>query len=144
MATISFDACTALAAVCHARGQTVALAVDPFDLLHPGVLQLIEAARTRADVVVACVVDDGSAPVTPAAERAEVVAALASVDAAVVLKAREIPSLVDGVNALAVVLTAAPSDEWLRMFPAGSKERLVVASSEWSTDRVLNLIARRD
>jgi len=59
-----------------------------FDLLHPGHVRLLEQARDLADVLVVAVENDDSVrgtvksegPVTPQAERAEILAALAAVD----------------------------------------------------------------
>jgi rfaE bifunctional protein nucleotidyltransferase chain/domain len=84
------------------KGQRVVLAVGAFDLLHPGHVRLLEQARGFGDVTVVAVKDDGTVrseaeqsrdearsaalrPVTPAAERAEILAALAAVDFVTVL-----------------------------------------------------------
>jgi rfaE bifunctional protein nucleotidyltransferase chain/domain len=83
-------------------GQRVVFASGCFDLLHPGHVRFLEQARAFGDIVVVAVrsdasVSDGenaaipgaaektpskqpSRPITPAAERAEIVAALAAVD----------------------------------------------------------------
>ena len=69
-------------------GKTVALANGVFDLLHVGHVRYLEGARALADVLVVAVNDDASVralkgpgrPRIPAAERAEVVAALACTD----------------------------------------------------------------
>jgi len=60
-----------------------------FDLLHPGHIRLLEQARTHADLLVVGVNSDRSVrdlkgkgrPLLPEAERAELLAALAAVDA---------------------------------------------------------------
>ncbi|NMB75879.1 MAG: adenylyltransferase/cytidyltransferase family protein [Myxococcales bacterium] len=70
------------------KGHTVALANGVFDLLHVGHLRYLEGAAELADVLVVAVNGDESArrlkgpgrPIIPAAERAELVAALAAVD----------------------------------------------------------------
>jgi rfaE bifunctional protein nucleotidyltransferase chain/domain len=75
------------------NGKRVVCAIGVFDLLHPGHVRLLEQARALADVLVVGVQSDARAreekgpdrPVTPAAERAEILAALAAVDFAVVL-----------------------------------------------------------
>jgi D-glycero-beta-D-manno-heptose 1-phosphate adenylyltransferase len=75
-----------------ARGKTVAFANGHFDLLHVGHLRYLQAARAEADALVVAVNDDASVarlkgpgrPVVPAAERAELLAALAPVDFVVV------------------------------------------------------------
>ena len=73
-------------------GRTVALANGVFDLLHVGHLRYLEGAAREADVLVVAVNDDAAVralkgpdrPVLPAADRAELVAALRCVHAVVV------------------------------------------------------------
>ena len=73
-------------------GKRVALANGHFDLLHVGHLRYLEAARAEADVLVVALNDDASVarlkgpgrPVVPAAERAELLAALEPVDFVVI------------------------------------------------------------
>lgn len=75
-----------------ARGKTIAFANGHFDLLHVGHLRYLRAARAEGDVLVVAVNDDASVarlkgagrPIVPAAERAELIAALAPVDFVVV------------------------------------------------------------
>jgi len=76
----------------RARGETVAFANGHFDLLHVGHLRYLRAARREADCLVVGLNDDASVaalkgagrPVVPAAERAELLAALEPVDYVVV------------------------------------------------------------
>ena len=73
-------------------GKTVVFTNGVFDLLHPGHLRYLQQARSLGDALIVGVNSDRSVrankgpdrPITPEAERAEVVAALAAVDAAVV------------------------------------------------------------
>lgn len=84
---------------------TVVFTNGVFDLLHPGHVEILEAARKLGDALVVGVNDDASAarlgkgpgrPVQPAAARARVVAALAAVDR-VVLFAEDTPlTLIEG------------------------------------------------
>ncbi|HEX2254263.1 MAG TPA: adenylyltransferase/cytidyltransferase family protein [Thermoanaerobaculia bacterium] len=72
----------------RAAGRRVALANGHFDLLHVGHLRYLRDARRQADALVVAVNDDESVrrlkgpgrPVVPAAERAELLAALEPVD----------------------------------------------------------------
>ncbi len=72
----------------RAAGRTVAVANGHFDLLHVGHLRYLRAAAATADVLVVAVNDDDSVarlkgvgrPIVPAAERAELLAALEPVD----------------------------------------------------------------
>jgi rfaE bifunctional protein nucleotidyltransferase chain/domain len=73
-------------------GRCVAFTNGCFDLLHPGHLALLEAARAEGDVLVVGLNSDASVrglkgegrPVFPEAERAETLLALEAVDAVVV------------------------------------------------------------
>jgi rfaE bifunctional protein nucleotidyltransferase chain/domain len=82
------------------NGQRVVFASGCFDLLHPGHIRLLEQARSLGDILVVGVQSDTSVraaaglrglgnvsmtngpprPITPAAERSEILAALAAVD----------------------------------------------------------------
>jgi D-glycero-beta-D-manno-heptose 1-phosphate adenylyltransferase len=80
-------------------GRSIALANGLFDLFHVGHLRYLEGARALADVLVVAVNGDASArlqgkgpgrPVVPAAERAEVVAALRCVDHVVLFSTQDV------------------------------------------------------
>lgn len=88
-----------LRAQASAAGRTIALANGVFDLFHVGHLRYLQGARALADLLVVAVNSDVSArllgkgpgrPVVPAAERAEIVAALACVDHVVLFDARDV------------------------------------------------------
>ena len=73
------------------EGRTIALANGCFDLLHVGHVRYLQAAAEEADRLVVAVNDDAVAslkgpgrPIMPAADRAELVAALRGVDYVVV------------------------------------------------------------
>ena len=76
----------------RARGLKVAFANGHFDLLHVGHLRYLAAAKREADRLIVAVNDDASVeklkgrgrPIVPAAERAELLAALAPVDYVVI------------------------------------------------------------
>lgn len=73
-------------------GRRIVFTNGVFDLLHPGHVRYLQAARREGDVLVVGVNSDRSVrvvkgptrPVVPQEERAEVLAALASVDAVVI------------------------------------------------------------
>jgi D-beta-D-heptose 7-phosphate kinase/D-beta-D-heptose 1-phosphate adenosyltransferase len=81
----------AFAGRCRADGQTVVFTNGVFDLLHPGHVRYLQRARALGDALIVGLNSDRSVraikgphrPITPEAERAELVAALACVDAAV-------------------------------------------------------------
>jgi rfaE bifunctional protein nucleotidyltransferase chain/domain len=76
----------------RAAGRRIAFANGHFDLLHVGHLRYLAAARAEGDRLVVAVNDDDSVtrlkgpgrPIVPAAERAELLAALAPVDYVVI------------------------------------------------------------
>jgi D-beta-D-heptose 7-phosphate kinase/D-beta-D-heptose 1-phosphate adenosyltransferase len=76
----------------RSAGFRVVLTNGCFDLLHPGHLKLLEEARAEGDVLVVAINSDRSVreikgaerPLTPAAERAEILLALEPVDRVVV------------------------------------------------------------
>jgi D-glycero-beta-D-manno-heptose 1-phosphate adenylyltransferase len=76
----------------RARRLKVVFTNGVFDLLHPGHLRYLQAARAEGDVLIVGINSDRSVraikgadrPITPEAERAELLAALACVDAVVV------------------------------------------------------------
>jgi D-glycero-beta-D-manno-heptose 1-phosphate adenylyltransferase len=73
-------------------GKVVVFTNGVYDLLHPGHVRYLSAARALGDALVVGVNSDRSVrankgpdrPINPEAERAEVIAALSSVDAAIV------------------------------------------------------------
>ena len=73
-------------------GQRVVFTNGVFDLLHPGHVRYLEAAKAQGDRLIVAVNSDRSVrankgpsrPITPEAERAEIIASLACVDAVVI------------------------------------------------------------
>ena len=82
----------ALVAKLHAAGRTVVFTNGVFDLLHPGHIRYLGQARALGDALIVGVNSDRSVrankgperPITPEAERAEILAALRVVDGAVI------------------------------------------------------------
>ena len=71
----------------QSEGKTVVLTNGCFDLIHVGHVRYLRAAKAEGDVLIVALNDDGSVrkfkgvePLTPADERAEVVAAFEGVD----------------------------------------------------------------
>ena len=85
----------------RAAGRTIAFANGCFDLLHVGHVRYLKAAAAEADRLIVAVNDDPSVsalkgpgrPVVSAADRAEVVSALADVDYVVVFGDRTVERL---------------------------------------------------
>ncbi len=80
------------AARARAAGRRVVFTNGVFDLLHPGHVRYLQAARAEGDTMIIAINSDRSVsaikgptrPITPQNERAEVLGALACVDAVVV------------------------------------------------------------
>jgi rfaE bifunctional protein nucleotidyltransferase chain/domain len=85
----SIDNAARLAEAIRARGGTVVFTNGVFDLLHPGHIRYLHDARQLGDALIVGVNSDRSVrvnkgserPVTPEAERAEILVALECVDA---------------------------------------------------------------
>jgi D-beta-D-heptose 7-phosphate kinase/D-beta-D-heptose 1-phosphate adenosyltransferase len=89
---LSLEEAAAFADTQRRAGRRVVFTNGVYDLLHPGHVRYLQAARAEGDVLVVGVNSDRSVrankgpsrPLTPAPERAEILAALACVDAAVI------------------------------------------------------------
>lgn len=89
MPVLSRQEAADVSAHAHAAGRTVVFTNGVFDLLHPGHVRYLQQARALGDLLIMAVNSDASVrrnkgperPITPEAERAEVLAALACVDA---------------------------------------------------------------
>jgi rfaE bifunctional protein nucleotidyltransferase chain/domain len=89
---LTVDEAARFAARLQAEGRAVVFTNGVFDLLHPGHVRYLAEARRLGDALIVGLNSDRSVraikgpnrPVTPEAERAEIVAALASVAAAVI------------------------------------------------------------
>ena len=85
----------------RAAGKSIAFANGCFDLLHVGHLRYLQGAAGEADRLIVAVNDDASVaalkgagrPILPAADRAELVAALRGVDYVVVFSDRTVERL---------------------------------------------------
>jgi D-glycero-beta-D-manno-heptose 1-phosphate adenylyltransferase len=92
MRTLSREACATFVADLRTTGHRVVFTNGVFDLLHPGHVRYLQAARAEGDVLIVGINSDRSVrgnkgptrPVTPQHERAELLGALACVDAVVV------------------------------------------------------------
>jgi D-glycero-beta-D-manno-heptose 1-phosphate adenylyltransferase len=100
---LTLDEAEAFVAEARARGRRVVFTNGVFDLLHPGHVRYLQAARALGDVLVVGVNSDRSVrankgpsrPVMPEGERAEVLEALAAVDAAVIFDEETPQAIID-------------------------------------------------
>jgi rfaE bifunctional protein nucleotidyltransferase chain/domain len=89
---LSADEAAAWAERLRRAGKTIVFTNGVFDLLHPGHVRYLADARALGDALIVAVNSDRSVrankgperPINPEAERAELLAALASVDAVVI------------------------------------------------------------
>jgi rfaE bifunctional protein nucleotidyltransferase chain/domain len=89
---LTLDEAAELAAAQRAAGRVVVMTNGVFDLMHPGHLRFLEAARAEGDLLIVAVNSDRTVrenkgparPILPEAERAELLAALACVDAVLI------------------------------------------------------------
>ena len=93
MAVLTREAAAAWAEAERASGRRVVFTNGVFDVLHPGHTRYLADARALGDALIVAVNSDRSVraqhkgsdrPITPEAERAELVAALTAVDAVVI------------------------------------------------------------
>jgi D-beta-D-heptose 7-phosphate kinase/D-beta-D-heptose 1-phosphate adenosyltransferase len=95
LGVITAAAARAFAADLQSRGRVVVFTNGVFDLLHPGHVRYLQAARALGDALIVGVNSDRSVrankgperPILPESERAETLAALAAVDAVVIFDA---------------------------------------------------------
>jgi D-beta-D-heptose 7-phosphate kinase/D-beta-D-heptose 1-phosphate adenosyltransferase len=88
----TLDEALALRDRLRSAGKTLVFTNGVFDLLHPGHIRYLQQARSLGDALAVGVNADGSVrankgperPITPEAERAEILAALDAVDAVVI------------------------------------------------------------
>jgi rfaE bifunctional protein nucleotidyltransferase chain/domain len=114
----SIESAVALSARVHHAGGTVVFTTGAFDLLHPGHVRHLQAARRLGDALVVGVHSDRvvraskglERPINPERERAEVLAALACVDAAVVFDDETADSLIRRVQPDVLVRSAGGDD----------------------------------
>jgi D-beta-D-heptose 7-phosphate kinase/D-beta-D-heptose 1-phosphate adenosyltransferase len=89
---LSLADAVALVARLRADGKSIVFTNGVYDLLHPGHVRYLQAARAEGDALIVGVNSDRSVrankglerPIIPEQERAELIAALAAVDAAVI------------------------------------------------------------
>ena len=152
---LSREAVAARVAEARRAGRTIALANGAFDLLHVGHVRYLEGARREADVLVVAVNDDASVralkgagrPVVPAADRAELVAALRVVDAVVVFGEPTVTPLLELLHpdvhckGTDYTVDTVPERETVRAY--GGRTAIVGDPKDHSTRDVVRMIRER-
>jgi rfaE bifunctional protein nucleotidyltransferase chain/domain len=116
VARVTWDEASALAHRLRQSGKKVVFTNGVFDLLHPGHVRYLQSARALGDALVVGVNSDRSVhsnkgpgrPITPEAERVEILEALACVDAVVVFDQPTPHSLIGAVQPDVLV----KGDDW--------------------------------
>ena len=117
------------------EGKRVVVTNGVFDLLHPGHVRYLQAARTEGDALIVAVNSDRAVraikgptrPLTPELERAEILAALACVDAVVIFD-QETPAEIIGRDTVEA---------------RGGKVVRVPLAPDWSTSAIVERIKQR-
>ena len=141
------------------NGKRVVFTSGCFDLLHPGHIRLIEQARAHGDLLIVGIESDETVsgdrlaaesaaqrPITPAAERAELVAALAAVDYAIELNAASTRTLLAQLAPDVVVKGGDPGSDQAAFQAdeastvAGSKVVRIPLEPGHSTERLIERI----
>ncbi len=140
------------AAGARAAGKKIVLANGAFDLLHVGHVRYLEAARREGDWLAAAVNSDRSVarakgpgrPILPESERAEIVAALACVDAVAVFEedspAALIAAIRPDVHAKGTDYTAASVPERETVAAYGGRTVIVGDSKDHATSDLIERI----
>jgi rfaE bifunctional protein nucleotidyltransferase chain/domain len=123
-----------------------------FDILHPGHLRYLQRARDLGDALIVGLNADDSVrrnkgmgrPITPQAERAEMVAALACVDAVVIFDEDTPAAIVEGIQPDILVKGADwPADQIVgrdTVEARGGRVILMDVEKGYSTTRILERI----
>jgi rfaE bifunctional protein nucleotidyltransferase chain/domain len=139
----------------RAAGQTLVLTNGHFDLLHVGHVRYLQAARALGDVLVVGVNDDASTralkgpqrPIVPAAERAELLAALEAVDYVIPFSEPTAERLVTTLQPEIYVKGGDWTVEDLPEAPAvrayGGRIELITEVTNRSTSDVIDIIVER-
>ena len=152
--TLSRDELVQRVARERAAGRTIAFANGCFDLLHVGHVRYLESAAEEADVLVVAVNDDRSVralkgpgrPILPAADRAELVAALRAVDYVVLFDEPTVGPLLEAIRpdvhckGTDYTVESVPEREIVKAY--GGRTAIVGDPKDHSTRDLLARIAR--
>jgi D-beta-D-heptose 7-phosphate kinase/D-beta-D-heptose 1-phosphate adenosyltransferase len=152
MRVLSLEDAGAFAAALHERGQRIVFTNGVFDLLHPGHVRYLRAARTEGDALIVGVNSDRSVratkgpsrPIVPEAERAELLAALACVDAVVIFDEDTPAEIIRRVQPDVLVKGADWAADQIvgrdTVEARGGKVVRIPIAQGWSTSRIVDRI----
>jgi D-beta-D-heptose 7-phosphate kinase/D-beta-D-heptose 1-phosphate adenosyltransferase len=152
---LSITDAAAFAGSLRRAGKRVVFTNGVFDLLHPGHVRYLQAARAEGDALIIGVNSDRSVrtnkgpsrPITPEAERAEILAALACVDGvaifddltpADIIRAIQPDVLVKGADWAADAIVGRDTVE-----SRGGKVVRIPVEQGWSTTTIVEKIRQR-
>jgi D-beta-D-heptose 7-phosphate kinase/D-beta-D-heptose 1-phosphate adenosyltransferase len=139
----------------RARGGLVVFTNGVFDLLHPGHIRYLQAARAEGSCLIVGVNSDRSVraskgpsrPITPEAERAEVLAALACVDAVVLFDESTPATLIGRIEPDVLVKGADWAEDEIvgrdTVEARGGRVVRVPLEAGWSTTAIIERVKRR-
>lgn len=151
---LTLEEAAAAAARWRAEGRRVVFTNGVFDLLHPGHVRYLTAARAEGDVLVVAVNSDRSVrankgverPIVPEAERAELLAALEMVDAVLVFDDETPARVVEAIQPDVLVKGADwPADRIVgrdTVEARGGRVVLAPVEAGYSTTRIVERVAR--
>jgi D-glycero-beta-D-manno-heptose 1-phosphate adenylyltransferase len=154
-AVVGVDEAGRLAAGWRAQGKRLVLANGCFDLLHVGHVRYLQAARALGDALVVGLNSDASVrrlkgpgrPVMPAAERAELLAAVSGVDLVVVFEEDSADALIErlrpDVHAKGTDYTAQSVPERATVAAVGARVAIAGDPKSHATRDLIRLIADR-
>jgi D-glycero-beta-D-manno-heptose 1-phosphate adenylyltransferase len=152
---LTADECATMAARLRGLGRRVVFTNGVFDLLHPGHVRYLQAARAEGDALIVAINSDRSVrgnkgidrPVTPERERAELLASLACVDAVTIFDTPTPAAIIADVQPDVLVKGADWAAEAIvgRDTVEGRGGRVVLATIEpgWSTSSILEKVRHR-
>ncbi|MCL4846958.1 MAG: D-glycero-beta-D-manno-heptose 1-phosphate adenylyltransferase [Acidobacteria bacterium] len=152
-ATLTLAEAAELTTRWRADGLRVAFTNGVFDLLHPGHVRYLRAARAEADVLLVAVNSDRSVrenkgpgrPVVPEAERAELLAALEVVDAVLIFDEETPARVVEAIQPDVLVKGADwPADQIVgrdTVERRGGRVVLAPVEAGYSTTRIVERVA---
>ncbi len=133
------------------NGEKVVFTNGCYDLLHPGHVRLLEAAKTLGDRLVVAINSDSSVrhlkgparPVLPEAERAEILASLDAVDAVTIFD-EETPCELLALLLPDVLVKGADWSHWIAgreiVEEAGGEVRALPLELGFSTTDIVNIV----
>ena len=154
MRVLALDEVGAYAAELRAGGKKVVFTNGVFDLLHPGHVRYLQAARREGDALIIGVNSDRSVrankgparPMIPEAERAELLAALACVDAVVIFDEETPADIITRVQPDVLVKGADWAADQIvgrdTVEARGGKVVRIPIEQGWSTTAILERIRR--